>query len=117
MGSNPVMPPDALALNTDDLHWEMPSHLRGPMPPELNLIFPNNLLNPFRMFFNGPYWWKAIPVPRAFKLPVPAYQQVEDVITVPPGSYLVAFAGAATLNQTTTVSSGFRFSIFDVGAN
>lgn len=69
-----------------------------------------SLYAPCRRFWLAGYRWMPVVVPRCALLPVTPYGQVEDRVSIPPRSWLVAFAGAS--DQT----AGFRFSIYDVGA-
>lgn len=74
-----------------------------------------NLLDPIRPFYAENFTTFMIPMPGAAVLnannPVglSAYQQVEDRVQLPPGSWLVALSGYSAQ------SAGFRYSVFDEG--
>lgn len=69
-----------------------------------------SLLEPLAHFVWTGYVWRGVVVPRAAQALVPARRQIEERVSVPAGSYLVALAGSSG------ASAGFRFRIFDVGA-
>lgn len=94
---------------------EVPAHqyLGLPCDPPRNNF---TLLEPLRPFWEGPYSWQGIVVPRAAVLlanstGILPLGQVEDRVQLPAGSWLVGFAAYSAQ------AAGFRFSIFDVGAN
>jgi len=96
---------------------EIPSHQYGPLltnPTRNNF----SLLEPLRPFWEGPYAWQGVVVPRCGVLlnsggatGLAPLQQAEDRVQLPAGSWLVGFAAYSAQ------AAGFRFSIFDVGAN
>jgi hypothetical protein len=76
-----------------------------------------SLLEPTRNFAFRNYLWRGLVVPRQSVLaannPVglSPYQQIEDRFTVPAGSWLVGYSAFSAQ------SAGFKFQVFDVGAN
>lgn len=61
------------------------------------------LLEPFRSWLSGAWFWRACCVPRSELAAVPALGQIEDHVLVPEGSWLVALSGAST------AAAGFRY--------
>ena len=95
---------------------EIPAHQYGGLPcnPARNNY---TLLEALRPFYEGPFSLQSIVVPRATALlsnsptGVAALQQVEDRVQLPADSWLLGFSAYSAQ------AAGFRFSLFDVGAN
>jgi len=94
---------------------EIPAHQYGPLPsdPQRGNF---SLLEPIRPFLWGAYRYLGVVVPRASVIlannpdGLNALQQISDVVTLPPRSWLVGFRAYSAQ------AAGFGFSVFDVGA-
>jgi len=83
-------------------HLDSPAYEYGPRV---------SLLDPLRPFQWAGYSSRLIPLPGTRNLPLAAYARNEDRVQLPAGSWLLGLSGSSA--QT----AGFRFHIFDVGAN
>ena len=97
-------------LNTQQAGLYGLEHQRAPLQDTPSSLIGGWSLNePLSRFFLAGYFLKMLTVPKTSDLPLGAYEQEEDNIIVPFGSYLLGFSGASAQ------SAGARFSVYDIG--